>query len=73
MRTFTKYFDCFVKYESLVNSKEKELNSRKIEIWFLFCVVWSIGGSLTEQGRLKFDPHAFIILLSLFCADLMDL
>lgn len=27
-----------------------------VEMWFIFAVVWGIGGSLREDGRKKFDP-----------------
>lgn len=26
-----------------------------IEMWFLFCLIWGIGGPLDEDGRKKFD------------------
>jgi dynein heavy chain len=24
-------------------------------MWFLFCIIWGIGGPLDEEGRKKFD------------------
>ena len=26
-----------------------------LQMWFLFCVIWGIGGTLDEDGRKKFD------------------
>ncbi len=26
-----------------------------VEMWFLFCLIWGIGGPLDEDGRKKFD------------------
>lgn len=26
-----------------------------VEMWFLFCIIWGVGGPLDEDGRKKFD------------------
>eukprot|EP00210_Caulerpa_lentillifera_P007994 g7633.t1 len=55
VRTFTNYFDSFVNFESVSNSNESELVFRRLELWFIFCATWSIGGNLNAQSRTKFD------------------
>ncbi|KAH8863214.1 Dynein heavy chain 1, axonemal [Schistosoma japonicum] len=67
-----KMMDCFFapfqqsKEKSLTESKkqQKDINDemisrigQAIESWFLFSLVWSIGATCTNEGRVKFDQH----------------
>jgi dynein heavy chain len=48
-------------YESLatpengVTPQDADFYDRMIELWFLFCVIWSVGASLDEESRKRFD------------------
>ncbi|EPZ35039.1 Dynein heavy chain, coiled coil stalk domain-containing protein, partial [Rozella allomycis CSF55] len=37
------------------NSNANSANSNPMSMVFLFCLVWSLGGCLNEEGRTKFD------------------
>lgn len=38
-----------------MNSSDKENFERMLELWFLFCSIWSLGGGVDEEGRKKMD------------------
>lgn len=38
-----------------VNSSDKENFELMLELWFLFCTIWSLGGGVDEDGRKKMD------------------
>lgn len=54
VRTFTRYFDAFATPDNGVGGTEAEATAM-IENWFLFCIIWGVGGSLDSEGRKKFD------------------
>ena len=41
--------------ENGVNPEDSENFARLLEMWFLFCLMWSIGASVDEEGRKKMD------------------
>ena len=55
VRSFTKLFDSLATPENGVAPEEGEAYPVLVEMWFLFCVIWGIGGPLDEDGRKKFD------------------
>lgn len=55
VRSFTKLFDSLATPENGVAPEDGEAYPVLIEMWFLFCVIWGIGGPLDEDGRKKFD------------------
>ena len=55
VKVFTRLFDALAIPENGVTPEEGEHYPLMIEMWFLFCIIWSIGGPLDEDGRKKFD------------------
>eukprot|EP00798_Chlamydomonas_sp_ICE-L_P021926 gene21926-28972_t len=55
VRSFTRLFDAFALPENGVTKDEGEHYPLLIEMWFQFCMIWGIGGTLDEDGRKKFD------------------
>jgi dynein heavy chain len=58
IKSMCNLFDSFGTKENGIDPQGEEFFSRMIEMWFLFCVIWSIGASVDEDGRKKLD--AFI-------------
>ncbi|GFH10191.1 dynein-1, subspecies f, partial [Haematococcus lacustris] len=56
VRSFTRLFDALATAENGVAAEEgPEAFNLLVEMWFLFCIIWGIGGPLDEDGRKKFD------------------
>ncbi len=55
IKTFCTLFESVATLENGVDINEPESYPRMIELWFLFAVIWSLGGSLTLEARKKFD------------------
>jgi dynein heavy chain len=50
--SLTKLFDTFW----YLNENEGEIiSTRLIEMCFVFCLIWSIGGSVDDEGRKQID------------------
>ena len=55
IKSFCTLFDSVATLENGVNPEEIESYSKMNELWFLFSIIWSLGGSLTAESRKKFD------------------
>ncbi|KAI8915474.1 dynein heavy chain and region D6 of dynein motor-domain-containing protein [Powellomyces hirtus] len=55
IRSFCILFDSVATAENGVDPKDGDSYSRMIELWFLFSVIWALGGSLTDDSRKRFD------------------
>ena len=58
IKSMCNLFDAFATKENGVDPPGDENFSRMCEMWFLFCIIWSIGASVDEDGRKRLD--AFI-------------
>ncbi|KAJ3206517.1 Dynein heavy chain 2, axonemal [Entophlyctis luteolus] len=55
IKSFCVLFDSLAILENGVDTNDPDSYSRMIELWFLFSVIWSLGGTLTDESRKKFD------------------
>ena len=55
--SLTKLFDsCWYDNEIQLQMNENEMTAgRLIEMWFIFCLIWSVGASVDDEGRKKID------------------
>lgn len=51
VRTFTVLFDHFAVPDNGADPNDSEHFPLMIELWFLYAVIWGIGGPLDESGR----------------------
>ena len=54
-RGFTRLFDAVCTHDNGVDPTDEASYMRTIEMWFAFGVMWSLGGPLTAEARVKFD------------------
>ncbi|KAL3846382.1 hypothetical protein ACJMK2_017380 [Sinanodonta woodiana] len=52
-----KLFDSLATQENGVDPSDQENYVRMVELWFQFCMIWSICCSVDEEGRKKIDAH----------------
>ncbi|XP_037045747.1 dynein heavy chain 2, axonemal [Bradysia coprophila] len=60
IQSFTRLMDCLAvppkrSQESEENPADDENEEMLTKMWFFFCLVWSIGATVDEAGREKFD------------------
>lgn len=55
VRSVVRLFDALATPENGCSPEEGEHYPTMIELWFLYCIIWGIGGPLDEDGRKKFD------------------
>lgn len=53
--SFCTLFDSTAILENGVNPDDLESYPRMLELWFLFSIIWSLGGSLVDESRRLFD------------------
>lgn len=82
VRTFTRLFDALATREGGVTKDAPpgggaggpEALAAAVELWFQFCLVWGVGGTLDSEGRKRFDAFmrcARGCLASIACAVTM--
>ena len=72
--SFCKLLDCFQKNDSAISfdvQNKTEIYYSLVEKWFTFAMIWSIGATVNEEGRMLFDyqmrdiesmfPHANLV------------
>ena len=65
VRTFTRLYDALATPENGVGPGEgPEAASTMAEMWFLFSLIWGLGGSLDEEGRKKFNTFMRWVVMS---------
>nr|XP_022345562.1 dynein heavy chain 2, axonemal-like isoform X2 [Crassostrea virginica] len=52
-----KLFDSLGTVENGVDPNDSENFTRMVELWFQFCMIWSICASVDEDGRKKIDNY----------------
>ncbi|XP_018428368.1 PREDICTED: dynein heavy chain 2, axonemal [Nanorana parkeri] len=52
-----KLYESLATLENGVNPADQDNYSRMVELWFLFCLVWSVCASVDEDGRKKIDNY----------------
>ena len=55
VRTLFKLWDAFATDEHGISPSEGEGYPKMIDMWFKFCLIWSVGASVDEEGRRKFS------------------
>ena len=58
VQSLCRLFDCLANAENGVDLKnDADGLSRAVELWFQFWMIWSLLGSLDEEGRTKIDAY----------------
>ncbi|XP_069805044.1 dynein axonemal heavy chain 2 isoform X1 [Dendropsophus ebraccatus] len=52
-----KLYDSLATPDNGVNPADSDNYSRMVELWFLFCMIWSVCASVDEDGRRKIDNY----------------
>ncbi|KAI9197259.1 dynein heavy chain and region D6 of dynein motor-domain-containing protein [Polychytrium aggregatum] len=55
IKSFCNLFDAVAIAENGVDPDDQDTYPRMIELWFLFSIIWSLGGYLTAESRKRFD------------------
>lgn len=54
---FVSTLDTFLNFSSQVDESDQENFTRMVELWFQFCMIWSICCTVDEEGRKKIDTY----------------
>jgi dynein heavy chain, axonemal len=55
--SFCKLFDCLATLDNGLDPSDQDSYVRMIELWFQFCMIWSLCCSVDEDGRKKIDNY----------------
>ncbi|KAL4220766.1 Dynein heavy chain 2 [Mactra antiquata] len=55
--SLTRLFDALATEENGVDEKDQENFTRMVELWFQFCMIWSVCCTVDEDGRKKIDTY----------------
>jgi hypothetical protein len=56
VRTFTRLFDALATHDNGVCREDgPDAWAAAVELWFLFALIWGVGGTLDADGRKRFD------------------
>ena len=55
--SFTRLFDTFSSLTEIQtqSNEDEPFSGRLIEMYFVFCLIWSVGASVDDEGRKKID------------------
>jgi len=53
--SLAQMFDAAATLENGVDAKDAQSFARMTELWFLFCLLWTVGITVDEQGRMEMD------------------
>lgn len=69
IQSFTRLMDCLAVPQKKGQENQSDEDVEILtKMWFFFCLIWSIGATLDEAGRVKFDSYireySFFILIN---------
>jgi len=55
VQSFTRLFDALGTSSNIGDKANEADYLKSVEMWYAFCIIWSVGAALTGASRLKFD------------------
>lgn len=55
IQSFTRLMDVLATKQNGIDGTDMDELENMTKIWFLFCLIWSVCGTVDETGRLKID------------------
>lgn len=53
--SFCHLYDALATSENGINIQDTDFFERMVELWFVFCLIWSVGATVVEDSRKDFD------------------
>ncbi|KAF5308522.1 hypothetical protein FQR65_LT06187 [Abscondita terminalis] len=57
IKSLCRLLEVFATKENGVDPKQQESFEDMAKLWFLFCLIWSVCGTVNEEGRKKIDVY----------------